>query len=150
MQANNWLIKNVLDMEWELGNVTLSILVELWKLRGFVRQFLELLMVINRFQQTSQSLLLLLGYVRDQLGMLLWHLLPSIMASAYLQDILLKIQTELSYSLQLPFVPTKKLWHYYISLCCLILVEEDKILALEYAAFKVFITLLCGRGEILN
>ena len=37
-QAINWLIKGVLDVEEELGNVTRSMSKELHRLRGFVKQ----------------------------------------------------------------------------------------------------------------
>ena len=91
-QAINWLINNVLAIEWELGSETQSTSVELWKL-GFVWCFLQLLMAINRFWQISQLLLLLLENIRAQLDMLsLVHLLPSIMAPVHLQDILIKSQ----------------------------------------------------------
>ena len=60
-QAINWLIKGVLDVEGELGNVTQSMSMELQRLRGFV--------------QTSQSLHLSLAYVKAQLDRLfLGHL----------------------------------------------------------------------------
>ena len=127
-QAINRLIKGVLDVEEELGNVTRSMSMELRRLRGFVKQ---LSMAISRLQQTSQSLHLSLAHVRAQLDMLfLGHLLPSLMAPTHLRDILLKIQTEFPHHLRLPSDPTRELWRYYISLGCITLVEEEKILAL--------------------
>ena len=41
-QAINQLIKGVLYVECELGNVTQSMSMELQRLRGFVKQFLQL------------------------------------------------------------------------------------------------------------
>ena len=126
-QAINRLIKGVLDMEEELGNVTRSMSMELQRLRGFVKQFLQLSMAISRLQQTSQSLHLSLA----QLDMLfLGHLSPSLVSPTHLRDILLKIQTELPHHLRLPSDPTRELWRYYSSLSCITLVEEKKILAL--------------------
>ena len=55
-QTISRLVKNVLDIKDELGQVTHSMSVELRKLGGFVTQFMQLLMAINRLKQTSQSL----------------------------------------------------------------------------------------------
>ena len=130
-QAINRLIKGVLDVEEELGNVTRSMSMELRRLRGFVKRFLQLSMAISRLQQTSQSLHLSLVHVRAQLDMLfLGHLSPSLVGPTHLQNILLKIQTELPHHLRLPSDPTRELWRYYSSLGCITLVEEKKILAL--------------------
>ena len=130
-QAINRLVKGVLDVKWELSNVSQSLSMELWRLRGFVKQFLQLSMAINRLRQTSQSLRLSLEHVKTQLDMLfLGHLSPSLVAPAHLQDILLRIQTELPHHLRLPSDPTRELWRYYSSLGCLTLVEEGKILAI--------------------
>ena len=49
-QAINWLIKGVLDVEEELGNVTWSMSMELHRMRDFVKQFLQLSMAISRLQ----------------------------------------------------------------------------------------------------
>ena len=54
--AKNRLVKNVLDIKNELGQVTRSMSVELRKLGGFVVQFIQLLRVVNKLKQTSQSL----------------------------------------------------------------------------------------------
>ena len=118
-------------MEEELGNVTQSMSMELRRLRGFVKQFLQLSMAISILQQTSQSLHLSLAHVRAQLDMLfLGHLSPSLVGPTHLWNILLKIQTSPPQHLCLPSDPTKELWHYYSSLGCITLVKEKKILAL--------------------
>ena len=126
-QTINWFIKGALDVEGELGNVTQSMLMELRRLRDFVKQFLTLSMAISRLQQTSQSLRLSLAHVRAQLDMLfLGHLSPSLVGSTHFRDTLLKIQTELPHYLRLPSDPTRELWRYYSSLGCITLVEEKK------------------------
>lgn len=127
-ETTNRLIKNVLDIQNELGQVMHSMSAELQELGGFVAQFLQLLMAINRLRQALQ---LSLEHVSAQLDMLsLGHLSPSIVTPGHLRDILLGIQTELPHQLRLPADPNMELWRYYSSLGCVTLIENDKLLAL--------------------
>ena len=114
-QTSNRQVKNVLDIKDELGQVTCSMSVKLWGLGGFVAQFMQLLMAINRLKQTPQPLQLSLEHVMAQLDMLsLGHLSPSIITLGHLRDILFKIQAALPHSLWLPADPNLGLWRYYI------------------------------------
>ena len=61
-QAINQLIKGVLDVEEELGNVTRSMSMELRRLRGFVKQFLQLSMTISRLHSHCICHLHMLGH----------------------------------------------------------------------------------------
>ena len=116
-QAINRLIRNVLNLKWEQSNVTQYMSMEQRKLRGFLRQFLQLSMAMSRLQQTSQSLQLSLWRL-TRLNML--FLVP-----AHLRGNLLKIQAELPHQLRLLSESTKEIWCYYSSLGCTTLVEED-------------------------
>lgn len=102
----NWLIRNIQAIDWELGNVTESLSAELRQLGGFLKQSIQLMMVIGKLRQASQSLLISLEHVRAQVDMLsLGHLSPSIVAPAHLRALLIKIQARLPYRLHCPQTP---------------------------------------------
>ena len=53
---------------------------------------------------------------------------PSIISPLALSDLLVDIQTRIAVPLRLPGNPKADLWHFYKTLTCTTIVEEDKIL----------------------
>lgn len=71
-------------------------------------------MITNKVRQASQSLSVLLEYVRAQ--MVTTHLLVSIMTPGHLKELLLRIQAELAHHLRLSVDLTEESWKYYNAL----------------------------------
>ena len=68
-------------------------------------------------------------HLQLQLNMLsIGKLSPSIISPLKLRDLLIDVQTRIAAPLRLPGDPKADLWHFYKTLTCTTIVEEDKIL----------------------
>lgn len=114
----NALICDMQKLRQELSKFSGTKVVDLQRLTCFIQQYFQLIIILNKVHQTSQSMIILLEYVRDQLSMLsLGRLSLSIVTPGPMKELLLKIQTELSHYLKLPVDPIEYLGKYYKGLC---------------------------------
>lgn len=93
----NGLICDMQKLRQELANFSGTKVVDLQGLTSFIQHYFQLIIILNKVHQTSQSMIILLEYVRDQLSILsLGYLSLSIVTPGHMKELLLKIRTELS------------------------------------------------------
>lgn len=127
----NRLINDLRELRQEIYNQSRTVVNEFQALSGFVQQYFQLISIVNKVRQSSQTLTILMEHVRAQLDMLsLGHLSPGIVTPGHLRELLLKIQAELPHHLRLPVSPDEDLWKYYNALGCVTLLENKKLLVL--------------------
>ena len=91
--------------------------------------YLQMDSMVEEIKQSLQKALIYVEHLQLQLNMLsIGKLSPSIISPLKLRDLLVDIQTRISAPLRLPGDPKADLWHFYKTLTCTTIVEEDEIL----------------------
>ena len=131
-QKLNLIVSDMGVINEQIANVT----QKLYQIIGFFTEletllptYLKLDGMVEEIKQTLQKALIYVEHLQLQLNMLsIGKLSTSIITPRLYVTLLVDIQTRIAAPLRLPGDPKADLWHFYKTLTCTTIVEEDKIL----------------------
>ena len=128
-QTLNLIVSDMGALNDQIVNVTQRLDNRIFQLETLFPMYLQLDSMVEEIKQSLQKALVYVEYLQLQLNMLsIGKLSPSIISPLKLRDLLADIQTRISAPLRLPWDPKADLWHFYKTLACITIVEEDKVL----------------------
>jgi len=128
-QTLNLIVSDMGALNDQIVNVTQRLDNRIFQLETLLPMYLQLDSMVEEIKQSLQKALIYVEHLQLQLNMLsIGKLSPSIISPLKLRDLLVDIQTRISAPLRLPGDPKADLWHFYKTLTCTTIVEEDEIL----------------------
>ena len=126
-QTLNLIVSDMGALNDQIVNVTQRLDNRIFQLEMLLPMYLQLDSMVEEIKQSLQKALIYVEHLQLQLNMLsIGKLSPSIISPLKLRDLLVDIQTRISVPLRLPGDPKADLWHFYKTLTCTTIVEEDK------------------------